>query len=54
MKRKNPKKDKIKFERKKIIKTRRPIPQGQVIPDKSKYDRKKNKKIIEKEMENAD
>jgi len=54
MKRYKPKKDKIKYERKKISKTRAPIPQEQVIPDKTKYNRKKqtNKKAIEKDIEN--
>lgn len=51
MKRYKPEKEKIKYERKKIAKTRAPIPQEQVIPDKTKYDRKKNKEIIEKEVQ---
>ncbi len=52
MKRRNPLKDKVVYERKKIAKTRVSIPAEQIMPDKTKYDRKKNTKLIEKEIEN--
>ena len=53
MKRIKPKIEKIKYQRK-LAKTREPVPAEQVIPDKTKYDRKKNKQIIEKEIQNDD
>ncbi len=51
MKRIKPKIEKIKYQRK-IARTREAIPGEQTIPDKTKYDRKENKQVIEKEMEN--
>ena len=50
MKRYKPEKEKIVY-RRRIAKTREAVPAEQTIPDKTKYDRKKNKEIIEKELD---
>ena len=51
MKRYKPENDKIIYKRK-LEKSRQPVPTEQTIPDRSKYDRKKNKSIIEKDIDN--
>jgi len=53
MKRYKPEKEKIKYIRK-LQKVRDPVPAEQVIPDKSKYNRKRTKEKVKKEIEDAD
>jgi len=53
MKRYKPEKEKIVYQRR-IAKTRDPVPAEQVIPDKSKYNRKRTKEAVKKEIQDAD